>query len=445
MGVTLAQLAHDLASGRVRSRDLVEAAIAARSADAKVFLATDDAAARAQADAADRARDRGRAPSPWAGVPISLKDLFDQAGQVTRAGSRVLAEAPPAACDAPVVARLRAAGFVSVGRTNMTEFAYSGLGLNPHYGTPINPHSPPGDARIPGGSSSGAAVSVATGMAVAALGTDTGGSCRIPAAYCGLVGFKPTARRVPLAGVYPLAPSLDSVGPLARSVACCRTIDAIVSGGTLEAKPHPIRRQLRFAVPAHYVLNDLDEAVARAFDAALDRLSAAGHQIVMVAAQPLEDLPAINSGGGLAAAEAYHHHRELLATHGDGYDPRVASRIQAGAQQTAADLLDCLDARRRMRAWARTAFAACDALLMPTVPTVAPNVQALGDDEAYTAENLRALRNPSVVNFLDGAAFSIPMPVQGGLPAGLMLASLKGDDSQLTAVAALVEDSLSEK
>ena len=176
----------------------------------------------------DRLRKANAAPSPYAGIPVSIKDLFDIKGQVTRAGSRALEDSAPAEADAPVVARLRRAGFIVIGRTNMTEFAYSGIGINPHYGTPKSAWNR-SVGHVPGGSSSGAAVSIADQMAYGALGTDTGGSCRIPAAYNGIVGYKPTQRRVPLDGGVPLSSSLDSFGPLARSVACCAVLDAVLA------------------------------------------------------------------------------------------------------------------------------------------------------------------------------------------------------------------------
>src|SRR5690606_26718655 len=194
---------------------------------ARAFMSVAADSARAQADEVDRKRAAGETLPPFAGIPLSIKDLFDIAGEVTRAGSRILAKEPPALRDAPVIARLRAAGFIFVGRNTMTEFAFSGLGLNPHYGTPSSPVDR-ATRRIPGGARPGGAVAVADGMAVASLGTDTGGSCRIPAAFCGIVGFKPTAHRVPRDGATPLAHSFDSIGPLANSVACCATLDAIL-------------------------------------------------------------------------------------------------------------------------------------------------------------------------------------------------------------------------
>src|SRR5215831_9925247 len=266
----LAQSARDLAAG-MSSRSLVEECLA-RIADAagegrRVFLKVHADQARASADYIDGLRRHGAAPSRFAGLPVSVKDLFDMAGDVTTAGSTALRDAPAAKRDATVVARVRAAGFIPIGRTNMTEFAFSGIGINPHYDTPRNPYDR-ATGRIPGGSSSGAAVSVSDGMAIGALGTDTGGSCRVPAAMCGIVGYKPTARRVPIEGVLPLAPSLDSVGPLANSVACCAAIDAVLAGEPLPApRAFPIAG-MRLAVPTNFFLDSLDGTVAAAFEQA---------------------------------------------------------------------------------------------------------------------------------------------------------------------------------
>src|SRR5262245_63905362 len=276
---TLTSLADDLEQGRTSARKLVEECIA-RIADPAVegqraFIHVDKDAALEAADAMDHLRKANAAPSRFAGIPVSIKDLFDIKGQVTRAGSRALDDSPPAAADAPVVARLRAAGFIVIGRTNMTEFAYSGIGINPHFGTPKSVWKRAA-GHVPGGSSSGAAVSVADGMAYGALGTDTGGSCRIPAAYNGIVGYKPTQRRVPLDGGVPLSSSLDSFGPLANSVACCATLDAVLAGeGITPIKPRPIKG-MRLAVSTTVPLDDLDDAVAKTFDRALQTLSKAG-------------------------------------------------------------------------------------------------------------------------------------------------------------------------
>src|SRR6202158_3755673 len=259
---TLASLADDLDNGRTSARKLVDECLA-RIADtsgegARAFVHVDAEAAIEAAEAMDRLREVKAAPSPFAGIPVSIKDLFDIRGQVTRAGSRALDDSAPAAADATVVARLRGAGFVVIGRTNMTEFAYSGIGINPHYGTPKSVWRRD-VGHVPGGSSSGAAVSVADRMAHGALGTDTGGSCRIPAAYNGIVGFKPTQRRVPLGGGVPLSSTLDSFGPLARTVACCAVLDAVLAGEEIvPLRPRPIKG-MRLAVPAAAAVGGLGE------------------------------------------------------------------------------------------------------------------------------------------------------------------------------------------
>src|SRR3954464_1016607 len=276
---TVTKLAEDLESGRTTSRKLVDACIAKIADPAgegrRAFIHVDKNAAIEAAEAMDGLRKVKAAPSRYAGIPVSIKDLFDIKGQVTRAGSRALDDSAPAEADAPVVARLRAAGFVVIGRTNMTEFAYSGIGINPHYGTPKGVWQRSA-GHVPGGSSSGAAVSIADGMAYGALGTDTGGSCRIPAAYNGIVGYKPTQRRVPLDGGVPLSFSLDSFGPLANSVACCAALDAVLAAEALAPiQPRP-SRGMRLAVPTTIALDDLDDAVAKSFERTLATLSKAG-------------------------------------------------------------------------------------------------------------------------------------------------------------------------
>src|SRR6186713_3388524 len=273
---TLSTLAADLETGRTTARKLVEQCLA-RIADPagegeRTFIHVDRGAALAAADAMDHLRKANAAPSPYAGIPVSIKDLYDIKGQVTRAGSRALEDSAPAEADAPVVARLRRAGFVVIGRTNMTEFAYSGIGINPHYGTPKSAWNR-SVGHVPGGSSSGAAVSIADQMAYGALGTDTGGSCRIPAAYNGIVGYKPTQRRVPLDGGVPLSFSLDSFGPLARSVGCCAVLDAVLADEEVQPlQPRPVKG-MRLAVPTTIALDDLDEEVAKTFERTLANLS----------------------------------------------------------------------------------------------------------------------------------------------------------------------------
>jgi aspartyl-tRNA(Asn)/glutamyl-tRNA(Gln) amidotransferase subunit A len=438
---TLAQLTAGLAGGG-SSRRLVEqclARIADRAGEGeRVFLKVQGDDALAAADLYDRQRAHGATPSPFAGIPISLKDLFDVAGDVTTAGSRVLRDAPAATRDAPCVARLRAAGFVPIGRTNMTEFAFSGLGINPHYGTPLNPYDR-GAGRIPGGSSSGAAVSVTDAMAYGALGTDTGGSCRIPAALCGIVGFKPTARRVPTAGAFPLSTSLDSVGPLAATVACCAVLDAVLAGEPMvELATFPLSG-LRLAVPQTTVLDGMKPAVARAFERALAALREAGARIVDIPLRELSELPDINAKGGLPAAEAYAIHRPLIAKAEKMYDPRVLSRILRGQEQDAADYIDLKEARKQFVRRLAALTAPYDALVMPTVPVTAPRLADLEADDAYRRVNFLVLRNPSIANFLDRCSISLPCHRAGDAPVGLMLIGEHGADRRLLAIAAAIE------
>ncbi len=439
---TLASLAADLRTGATTSRALVEDCLE-RIADPggegrRVFIKVYADAARAEADRQDSARRHGTPPSAFAGIPLSVKDLFDVEGDVTAAGSKVLRDRPPARSDAVVVARLRAAGFVILGRTNMTEFAYSGLGLNPHYGAPANPFDRQ-LRRIPGGSSSGAAVSVTDGMACGAVGTDTGGSCRIPAAFCGIVGFKPTARRVPLDGTFPLSTTLDSIGPLAPTTHCCAALDAVLAG---DAR-HPLETLglagLRLAVPQSYVMNDLDTQVREDFARACTQLAQAGAKLCDVALRELEELPHINRKGGFAAAEAYALHGAQLQARADEYDPRVARRIMRGREQDEADYQELKQARADLIRRMGQQLGGFDAVLMPTTPIIAPTFAELESDEAYGRVNLLVLRNPSIANFLDRCAISIPCHRTGAAPSGLMLMGAHGADQRLLAIAAVAE------
>jgi aspartyl-tRNA(Asn)/glutamyl-tRNA(Gln) amidotransferase subunit A len=408
----------------------------------RAFLKVDAAGALAAADYYDHLRANGAAPSRFAGIPVSIKDLFDVAGEVTTAGSVVLRDTAPAVHDAPGVARLRAAGFIPIGRTNMTEFAFSGLGINPHYGTPLNPYDRAA-ARIPGGSSSGAAVSVTDGMAFGALGTDTGGSCRIPAALCGIVGFKPTAHRVPTAGAFPLSTSLDSVGPLAATVACCAVLDAVLAGEPAADLPAFPLEGLRMAVPQTMVLDGVEPAVARAFDAALTALRKAGARIVDIPLRELAELAQINAKGGLAAAQSYAIHRALIAKAEKMYDPRVLTRLLRGQEQDAADYIDLVSARADFIRRLAAVTAPYDALAMPTVPVTAAPLTDLVADDAYRQVNFLVLRNPSVANFLDRCSISIPCHRAGEAPVGLMLVGEHGADRRLLSIAAAIEEVVS--
>ncbi|WP_255645301.1 amidase [Mesopusillimonas faecipullorum] len=442
MPPTLESLRLALAQGVTSSRELVQRCLA-RIQDpvgegARTFLHVDVQAALAAADAVDRERRAGRCTRPYAGIPVSIKDLFDIQGQTTTAGSRVLAGQPPATRDADAVARLKAAGFIPIGRTNMTEFAYSGLGLNPHYGTPLNPYDR-ATGRIPGGSSSGAAISVTDGMAVVALGTDTGGSCRIPAALTGLVGYKPTASRVSLRGAYPLSSALDSIGPIGASVDCCAIVDAILAGEPVQLDQCADLKGLRIGIPQTLVLDGLDTDVSHAFASALQHLSQAGAQIIDMPFHEFAELAVINAKGGYTAAEAYRAHRYLMAEKGQHYDPRVRVRIEKGAQQTHADIIE-LD---RLRAdWIRRVEAHLlhvDLIACPTVPTIAPTLAELTNDEAYGRINLAMLRNPTFINFLNGCAISMPCHQPNEAPVGLMFAAQAGRDASLFAAARAVE------
>ncbi|HYM30113.1 MAG TPA: amidase [Candidatus Cybelea sp.] len=440
---TVMQLAADLAAGRTSSRALVAEALARienpKGEGARAFLHVDRAGALAAADASDALRARGVVPSPLAGLPVSIKDLFDIAGQRTLAGSKALRDAPVADRDAPAVARLRAAGAVIVGRTNMVEFAYSAIGANPHYGTPGNPAD---RARVPGGSSSGAGVSVADRMAVVALGTDTGGSIRIPSALCGVTGFKPTQYRVPLDGGVPLSSTLDSFGPLAPSVSCCAIADAILAGEPAEVPDALPLAGLRLAVPKNYVLDAMDETVSRAFSRALTQLAERGARISEIAFDELDELPTVNAAGGFAVAEAFAWHRKLLASRGNEYDPRVSSRIQKGAAMGAADYVDLLHKRADLIRRSARRTAPFDAVAMPTVAIVAPRMDALVRDEDYYRVNALILRNTALGNFLDRCAVSIPIHKGDELPVGLMLMGEHGGDRRLLAAALGVEAAL---
>ena len=446
MTKTIRELAADLAAGRITSVALTQAMLARaeahRAEGGHAYVSLDGEQALREARASDALRAAGVVASPLAGIPVSIKDLFDVRGQVSSAGSLALADLPLATSDAGAVARLRAAGAVLLGRTNMSEFAFSGLGLNPHHGTPRNPHDA---TRVAGGSTSGGAVTVALDMAAGALGTDTGGSIRIPSAFCGLTGFKPTAASVSLAGTVPLSRSLDSAGPIANSVDCCAILHAALSGQDISTDA-PKLAGLRFGYTLDFVGAGVDQQVQQAFDAALDRLRAAGALVEQFDFPELLQLPAINGGGGLVAAEAWHWHRQLLEERGAQYDQRVAARIRRGQQQGAAEYLDLLDARTHLRVIAQKRLAPYDAWLMPSVAIVAPEVAPLElDDATFFATNGLVLRNASVINFLDGCALSLPCHGDGALPVGLSICGLAGADAGILAIGRAVEALLRER
>ena len=442
---TIAAAAQALATGTTTSQKLAEACLA-RAADAggegkRVFIALSPEKVRAQAAASDALRKHGIVPSPLAGVTVSVKDLWDVQGEVTAAGSKALADSPAAARDAPSIARLRAAGAVFMGRTNMTEFAYSGVGLNPHYGTPSSPWDRK-TGRIPGGSSSGAAVSVADGMAVVGLGTDTGGSCRIPAALCGTVGWKPTARRIPLDGVTPLAFSLDSLGSMGASVACVALVDQIMAGEAVRPLTPPPLRGQRLGVLRTVVLDGLDAHVAQAYERSLSALSKAGALLVDMDIPSVQQMPSAFAKGGLTAAEASAWHKPLLASRGNLYDPRVRTRIELGFTQSAADYLGIIETRRALVTGFDAATLGFDALVMPTCPIVAPPIAAFARDEDFARLNMQLLRNTLIGNMMDRCSISMPCHRQGEACVGLMLVGERGADHTVLSLAAAIEAAL---
>jgi aspartyl-tRNA(Asn)/glutamyl-tRNA(Gln) amidotransferase subunit A len=422
------------------ARDRLEAALA-RIADpagegARACLTVYAQSARVETDAADARAKSDLSLGPLDGTIISIKDLFDIASEPTRAGSTFLAHAAPAVEDAPVVRRLRAAGAVILAKTNMTEFAFSGVGLNPHYGTPGNPAD---RSRIPGGSSCGAAVAVADAMCEIAIGTDTGGSTRIPAALCGIVGFKPSQWRVPTQGAFPLSFTLDSIGPMARNVADCALADAVMAA----EEPRPLEPArlagLRLGIAQGVPLQDLDRDVARAFAGATARLQSAGVRLTEEAFPQFGAMLAINAKGGFAPAEAFTIHRDLLARHGPDYDPNVRARIERGRNLSAADYVLMSRERARLIREIDAQLEELDALVMPTTPIIAPKISEVATPETFGQKNMMVLRNTALANFFDLCAISLPLPRHAGLPVGLMLLARNGHDHRLFRIAAAAE------
>jgi len=426
--------AAEVADGRLRAGEAIEASITAADAPASAhaFVRRFDAMARAAARGVDAARDAGAPVPTLAGLAISVKDLFDVAGWPSTAGSKSMADALPAVADCPAVARLRAAGAALIGHTNLTEFAFSGVGINPHHGTPANAATARLDAtpRIPGGSTSGGAVSVASGAAWAALGSDTRGSIRVPAALHGLVGFKNTQALTPNQGCVPLSFTLDTTCAITRSVRDALRLHEVLAARRVPLQGRPLRAR-RLALPVGTMLDGLDTTVASAFERALHRLRVAGADIVELEIAR-DEAPALASGQ-ISAAEAWTWHRaRLQARHAD-YDPRVLQRIRSGEGIAAADYIDRLQARHRWIVQMHTLMQGIDAFICPTVPVVAPPLQPLlRDDDAFFATNALLLRNPSVVNHLDGCALSLPCQEPGELPVGLMVwAGAMRDDTVL--------------
>ena len=446
---TLQDTRMQLQRGEATSQDLISEALAALNSPEgqgdKTFIRVYEKEAILQAEAIDKVRKSGVELHPLAGIPISIKDLFDVAGEVTLSGSIVRKKSDVARSDAYIVSMLRAAGAIIIGRTNMTEFAFSGLGINPHYGTPLNPWDRK-IGRIPGGSSSGAAVSVTDNMAAAAIGTDTGGSVRIPSALCGLTGFKPTAARVSTKGAFPLSTTLDSIGPLANSVACCALLDQTMRGAPVQVLLDKPIGDLTLAIPQTIVLDDMDGSVAAAFENVLKMLSKFGVRIVEHSFSVFSKIPMANSKGGFAAVEAFHTLRLLLETDEPNFDPRVAVRVKRGAEMLGVDYLELLNNTAQIRKEADKITRNYDAVIMPTVPTIAPVLDNLEtSDELYHETNLLMLRNCSFGNFLNRCAISLPIHKAGEPPVGLMIMGNTAEDEKLLEIANSIEKVISKE
>jgi len=393
--------------------------------------------AKAAADAADARAKAGISLGPLDGTVVSIKDLFDVAGEVTRAGSRALAEeAKPAVADAPVVRRLRAGGAIIVAKTNMSEFAYSGIGANPHFGTPGNPAD---RKRVPGGSSSGAVVAAADGMCEIAIGTDTGGSCRIPGALCGIVGYKPSRQRIPTEGAFPLSYSIDSIGPIARSVEACVKADAVMAGDNLVLPNIIPIAGLRVGIVQGMPIENLDETVAKRFPQAIDMLKRAGARLTDETLSLIDGMVQVNSKGGVQPAEAFTVHRDLLSRRAEAIDPNIRARLERSRNVSAADYIDMVRERARLIRAMDARLADLDILAMPTTPIVAPTMAEVSAADEFARKNAMLLRNTVIVNFFDLCAISLPVPRESGLPTGLMLVARNGNDHRLFGIAAAIE------
>lgn len=367
-------------------------------------------------------------PLPLAGLLISIKDLYDEAGIVTTAASRLLKSRPPACADAEIIARIKRAGAVPFGRTTMSEFAYSGVGLNPHYGTPGNVFD---ETRIPGGSTSGGGLSVALNLVDAALGTDTGGSIRIPSAVNGLVGFKPSRLAVPMEGVQPLAESFDTAGPLTRDLDTAIRLFAVIVDQSAPTNFAASGQPLKLALPRNAFTNDLAPAIAADFGAFCERLKAAGHQLVEMDFGFLPEASILNRI--LVAAEAYQVYGADLAALEEVGDPQVLKRIRYAETLSEKDIADAYVRRAQVVAQFNTRMRDFDALIAPTLAIETPTI---AETEAHFDRiNAQMLRNTSFLNLADACAISLPAPKAGQPPAALMLGAPSGNDWPLLSVA----------
>jgi aspartyl-tRNA(Asn)/glutamyl-tRNA(Gln) amidotransferase subunit A len=435
-----------MASGEVSARALVERNLIninnPTGEGKRVFLKVNTDQARAVADAIDTQRKAGLPLGPLAGLTISVKDLFDVKDQVTTAGGIAFKNNPPATEDAAIVTRLRLAGGIIIGRTNMVEAAFSTVGTNSHYGTPKNPYDR-ATGRIPGGSSSGAAVSVTDGMAWGAIGTDTAGSVRVPAALCGIVGFKPTASRVPQGGSVPFSTTLDSVGALARNVADVALLDAVLAGESdMDLKATSLKG-LRLVLPTTYVTEGMSEEVARVFARAVSRLSSLGATIVERPFDVLADVQKANPKNIIISAEAYNYHRKFIDSVPEQYDPRVLKRMKVGGSMLAIDYVEALRQREIYINAVNAAMLGFDAMIMPTVVDIAPPIaQVDASEDEYYRVNLRLLRNTLVVNLFNGNGLTVPCHARGQAPVGFMLAGVQHSDRRILSIGLSVEEAL---
>jgi aspartyl-tRNA(Asn)/glutamyl-tRNA(Gln) amidotransferase subunit A len=449
LGKSIAQLSVLIQSGSLDPVTLIEETLDAirTHKDQAIFTRLLEERAKEEAARSSRRLQEGRSRGLLDGIPVAWKDLFAIAGFPTTAGSVVLADAAPAQEDADVVKALKAAGMVAIGRVNMSEFAFSGLGLNPHYGTPLNPRASD-VARIPGGSSSGSAVAVASGLVPVSIGTDTGGSVRIPSAFNGLVGYKASRGRYSMAGVFPLATSLDSLGPLCRSVQDAVWVDAAMRGRLAPDVARADLSGLSIVVPTTVVMDDVEDGVAQAFEATLTRLSAAGVKIRRAAFPAFDQLfQVMAEHGPLVTAEAFAlHHRRLAGPEAETMDRRVVARTRLGEKITLVGYLEILKLREQLIKDVAGMLGPNEFIAYPTVAHVAPALAPLeADDELFVKVNFKTLRNTLIGNFLDWCGVSLPCGTAGaGMPVGLLLSAPKDQDERLLAAALALEDIVAE-
>ncbi|MDA5636103.1 MULTISPECIES: amidase [Rhizobium/Agrobacterium group] len=444
-GKNIAQLSVLIQSGHLDPRSLVEETLDAigHDDDQAIFIGLTAERAMAEAEAASKRIRDGRSCGVLDGIPVAWKDLFDLEGMATTAGSTVLAESTTASRDADVVTALKQAGMISIGRTNMSEFAFSGLGINPHYGTPRNPASQDGH-RLPGGSSSGAGAAVAAGLVPVAIGTDTGGSVRIPAAFNGVVGYKASRGRYSMRGVYPLAKSLDSLGPLTRTVQDAVWVDAAMRGKATADVAHTPLSRLSLVVPETVFFDGIEDDVAAAFEQAVERLVRAGASVRWQAFPIFSELfDLIRQKGALVTAEAFALHKARLeGADAARMDPRVVARTKLGANISMPNYIAILEARERMTVAFSGMVGRHELLVSPTLPHVAAKVAPLiDDDDAFFSMNAKTLRNTQIGNFFDLCGVSIPCGTgEAEMPVGLLLSGLHGTDDHLLGVAMAAEE-----